>query len=77
MEKIYVGNGKVINGKFGQFTKANFSRKNLETMLEYMDKNQTNYININLENRKEPDKYGNTLSCVIDTFKPDKDKVPF
>jgi len=63
-EKIYCGNGKVINGKYGAFDALNLD---VDKLLEhsYKAKNGKRYININVSDRREADNYGNTKKIVI------------
>ena len=51
MDKIYVGNGKQFETKFGSMLKLSFSKKDLETMLENV--NEKGYINLNVNERRE------------------------
>jgi len=63
-DKIYIWNGK--QSKFG--VRLSFSRKDLETMQSNL--NEKGYINLNLNERKEIGKYGETHSMTVDTWKP-------
>ena len=68
MEKTYVGSGKLIKTSNGELMKVSFSRRDLETMTANL--NDKGYINLVVSERREPDKYGNTHSVSIDTWKP-------
>lgn len=72
MEKIYIGNGKQLETKFGSMLKLSFSKKDLETMLENI--NEKGYININVNERKDIGKYGETHYMVVDNWKPTGEK---
>ena len=63
-EKIYAGSGKVINGKYGAFDALNLD---VDTLLEhaYKGKNGRRYINVNISDRREADKFGNTKNVVV------------
>jgi hypothetical protein len=65
--KIYVGNSRNQQGKFGEIQKISFSRKDLQTMIDNL--NEKGYVNLNRLPKKETDKYGNTHYMVIDTYK--------
>ena len=67
-EKIYVGNGKVMTGNFGQFHKLSFSAKDIQTLQNNL--NEKGYVNIVLNERQTPSQYGATHSMVIDTWQP-------
>ena len=67
-EKTYVGSGKLIKTSNGELMKVSFSRRDLETMTANL--NDKGYINLVVSERREPDKYGNTHSVSIDTWKP-------
>jgi len=72
--KIYVGGGKVVNGNFGLFHRISFNKKDLETMLNNL--NSKGYINLNMNERREPSQYGQTHSLVIDTWEPTNNQIP-
>jgi len=72
--KIYVGGGKVVNGNFGLFHRISFNKKDLETMLNNL--NSKGYINLNMNERREPSQYGQTHSLVIDTWEPTNSQEP-
>lgn len=62
-DKIYIWNGK--QSKYG--VNLSFSRKDLETMQANL--NEKGYINLNLNERKEIGKYGETHSMTVNTWK--------
>lgn len=62
--KIYIWNGK--QSKYG--IRLSFSRKDLETMQANLS--EKGYINLNLNERKEVGKYGETHSMTVDTWVP-------
>lgn len=68
--KIYCGKGKIINGKFWEFTKLNLKLSELEIYA-----NEKGYVNIIVSEMREPDNYGNTLTVTIDDYKP-KNTIP-
>jgi hypothetical protein len=70
-EKIYF-NG--VNGKktmYGTRISINVE-KFIEELKKY--KNEAGYCNINVNDRKSPDKYGNNVYVTLDTWKPDASK---
>ena len=66
-EKIFVGNGKVL-GNYGQL-KISFKIADIQ---QYA--NDKGYVNLVVAERKEPDKFGNTHSVAVDTWKPDPNR---
>lgn len=50
---------------------------NVEKFIEELksNKNEAGYCNIVVKDRKEPDKYGNNIYLMLDTFKPDPTKA--
>jgi hypothetical protein len=70
-EKIYF-NG--VNGKktmYGTRISINVE-KFVAELMKY--KNEAGYCNININDRKSPDKYGNNVYVTLDTWKPDASK---
>ncbi len=68
MDKVFVGNSRNIQGKFGEIQKISYSKKDLETMLANL--NEKGYVNLNRIAKKEVDKYGNSHYMVIDNRQP-------
>ena len=53
MSKIYGGNAKKIQTKFGEMWKVSQSRKELENLLKYMNNNDTEWVNLDIKEKKE------------------------
>jgi len=53
MSKIYGGNAKKIQTKFGEMWKVSQSRKELENLLKYMNDNDTEWVNLDIKEKKE------------------------
>ena len=68
-EKVYIGSGKIATTKFGDIFKLSFWPKDFETMEK--SKNEGGWINIDIQKRKEADKYGNTHYGLLNTWKPE------
>lgn len=75
-KKIYVGRAKIVNTKFGEMIKLLQHKDNLNEMLNYMADNKTDWITIDIQQMKQPDKLGKTHSASIDTWKPEKKSEP-
>jgi hypothetical protein len=71
MEKIYVGTGK----EFGQYGDVNIDICLSDLPKDWIKKSEKNgksYIKLTVSKRKEADKYGNSHSVTVNTFKPEK-----
>lgn len=53
MSKIYGGNAKMITTKFGDMWTISQSRKDLETLLKFMNDNDTEWINLSVKEKQE------------------------
>ena len=74
MDKIYVGNGKAVEGQYGKFLKVSFSRDDLDKM--YQNLNEKGWINLNINKRKTVSQYGHTHSIQVDMYKKDEKQQP-
>ena len=76
-DKIYCGSAKEINTSFGKIMKVSMSKKDIQLLTENL--NEKGYINLNIQERKTPDNYGNTHYVIVDTWKKEvsDDKTPF
>jgi len=73
-EKIYVGNGKKKEAKFGDIIKLSFSEADLDTLKQNL--NERGYVNLDCCERKQIDKYGNSHYMTIDNWEPDPNYGP-
>jgi hypothetical protein len=53
MSKIYGGNAKKIQTKFGEMWKVSQSRKDLENLLKYLNENDSEWVNLVLKEKQE------------------------
>jgi hypothetical protein len=53
MSKIYGGNAKMITTKYGDMWKVSQSRKDLETLLKYLNENDAEWVNLDIKEKKE------------------------
>ena len=75
-EKVYAPlNLKEITTKYGPLLKLSFKAEKLEEFIKQF-KNEKDYINININKRKEVGKYGETHVATLDTWKPDGEYIP-
>jgi hypothetical protein len=73
-DKIYVGNGKTINTKYGDYLKITVDLDSLIREFEnygFTTNAGKRKIKLDIPKRREPDNYGNTHAVTIDTWKPD------
>jgi RNA binding exosome subunit len=90
MSKIYGGNAKIIETKFGQMTKISQSRSDLEKLLAYLNANDTEWVNLVMKEKQEKVEGKATHYLEVDDWKPmqrankatekrivEKDNLPF
>jgi len=90
MSKIYGGNAKIIETKFGQMTKISQSRSDLEKLLKYLNENDTEWVNLVMKEKQEKVEGKATHYLEVDEWKPmqvankatekrivENDKLPF
>ena len=53
MSKIYGGNAKMITTKFGDMWTISQSRKDLETLLKFINDNDTEWVNLSVKEKQE------------------------
>lgn len=73
-ETIYCGNGKKVTTQYGDFRAVTINLTDLpsEFIFEY---NGKKYIKLNVNDKKEADKYGKDVSVSINTWKPDQEAI--
>jgi hypothetical protein len=82
---VYVGKGKTVDGKYGQFQSVNIE---LDVLLNNCKtaKNGKKYVDLTISKKKETDQYGYDLKVVLNQQKeeetatnhmPDRDDLPF
>jgi hypothetical protein len=75
-EKIYCGNAKIIETKFGGITKVSFHKDNINAMVKWMKENKSDWINIAIMEKQNPEQGKPTHYGVIDEWKPKETKLP-
>jgi hypothetical protein len=70
MSKIYGGNAKKIQTKFGEMWKVSQSRKDLENLLKYLNENDTEWVNLVLKEKTEKVEGKPTHYLEVDEWKP-------
>lgn len=69
-EKIYCGSGKIQQSQYGEFYKISICVSDLPKEHITTAKNGKQYINLDINRKKETDQYGKNLSVTVDTWKP-------
>ena len=74
-EKVYCGNAKTIEGKFGKFLKLSFTQDDVDKLHNFID---NGWVNVVVGKRKELSKAGFSHYLTIDTYKRpgDEDGLP-
>lgn len=70
MEKIYAGSAKIVQTSFGEMTKVSFNRDHINKMVQYMKDNQSDWINLDIKAKKDPQPNKPTHYLEVDTWKP-------
>jgi len=70
MSKIYGGNAKIIQTKFGTMTKISQSRSDLEKLLAYLNANDTEWVNLVMKEKQEKVEGKPTHYLEVDDWKP-------
>lgn len=71
-EKIYCGNAKIVNTKFGEITKGSMSKNDINTIVKYMNDNKLEWVNFEILPKKSPEQGKPTHYIKINTWKPGK-----
>ena len=69
-EKIYAGSAKIINTKYGDLTKVSFHKEDINKIVQYMKDNNSEWINLVIKEKKEPQEGKPTHYLEVDTWKP-------
>jgi len=73
-EKIYAGNGKVVETKFGKMLKLSFSKEDLEKLTANL--NERGWVNCDVKKKKEIVEGKPSHYLQIDTWKPTEQGAP-
>lgn len=76
MEKIYCGNGRAGETKFGKMLKLSFREEDIKKLHDNL---KDGWVNVDVKKRREPSKGGMTHYLEVNTFKKEalKDEMPF
>ena len=74
-QKIFVGGAKEMAGNYGVFHKISFSAADVEKLQQNL--NAKGYVNLVMNQRREPSQYGQTHSLTVDTWQPTPQANPY
>lgn len=79
MEKIYGGNAKIVQTKFGAMTKISQSRSDLEKLLKYLNDNDLEWVTQVMKEKQTKVEGKPTHYLEVDEWKPNavKEKKEF
>ena len=70
-DKLFCGNAKTITTQYGDLTKVSMSSSDLNTIVGYMKENKSEWVNMNIKEKKEKVEGKPTHYLEIDTWKPE------
>jgi hypothetical protein len=73
MSKIYGGNAKMIETKYGQMWKVSQNRTDLEKLLQYMNDNDTEWVNLDI--KEKPQKVEGKATHYLELYQRDAIQV--
>jgi len=71
-DKIYVGTGKIVNTQYGDLPKLKFHKDDINTIVQWMKDNESEWANIDMKPKKEPEEGKPTHYLEVDTWVPEK-----
>ena len=69
MGKIFGGNAKVITTKYGEMWKVSQNRSDLEKLLQYMNDNDTEWVNLDI--KEKPQKVEGKATHYLELYQKD------
>lgn len=70
MDKIYSGNARIIQTQYGPLTKVSQSKKDLETLLKYVNDNNLEWVTSVIKEKQEKVEGKPTHFLQVDEWKP-------
>lgn len=70
MDAIYAGTAKLVATKFGEMTKVSFNRTDLEKLQNYLNANDTEWVNLVIKEKREKVEGKPTHYLQVDEWKP-------
>lgn len=69
---VYVGNGKIVSTKFGDMTKLSMHKDDINRIVKYMKETKSDWVNLDLKEKREPAQGKPTHYLEINQYKPEK-----
>lgn len=76
MEKVYGGNARIVETKFGQLWKVSQSKKDLENLLKYLNDNNLEWVTSAIKEKQEKAQGKPTHYLQVDEWKPNATAAP-
>lgn len=76
MEKIYGGNARIVQTQYGPLTKVSQSKKDLETLLRYLNDNKLEWVTSAIKEKPEKVEGKPTHYLQVDEWKPNAQAAP-
>jgi len=73
-ETIYCGNAKTIQTNYGGIVKLSLHKDDINRIVKYMKDNNSDWCNIDVLEKRNPEQGKPTHYLKIDTWKPDEEK---
>ena len=74
MEKIYAGTARMLATQFGTLPKVTFTGKDLNTLLDYLNENDTEFVSLNVKEKPQKVEGRPTHYLQVDDWKPGQGK---
>ena len=74
-ETIYCGSGRIYKGNFGDVPKISMSKKDINTIVDYMKQNKLEWVNLELLEKRNKEEKKPTHYLKIDTWKKEQSTV--
>lgn len=74
MDAIYAGTARMLATKFGTLPKVTFSRTDLNKLIKYLDENDSEFVSLNIKEKKEKPEGKPTHYLQVDEWKPNANK---
>jgi len=70
-DKIFCGSAKIVNTKYGELTKVSFHKDDINRIVSFMKDSNSDWANLVIKAKKEPQDGKPTHYLEIDTWKPE------
>lgn len=74
-DKVLCGSGKIATTQFGDMPKVSFNKKDINTMVNWMKKNNSEWINLDMKKSRNPEAK-NSHYLEVNTWKPEAKTQP-